>query len=100
MIETSLRQTSFCLKVISFILDYKYLVILPPDPMHCYLSVVLQNRGGTEPGSAQPCLARLISIRGKSSEKAQLRAGSKIYGPTVARLKIGSKNFGSQLGLA
>ena len=33
------------------------------------------NRGGTEPGSA-----RLASIRGKSSGKARLGAGSKIFG--------------------
>ena len=42
--------------------------------------VVVYSRGGTEPGSARLGSARLASIRGKSSGKARLGAGSKIFG--------------------
>ena len=55
---------------------------------------------GVGPSQARLGLARLASIRGKSSGKARLGAGSKIFGSKVARLEIGSKNLGSQLGSA
>ena len=42
--------------------------------------LALVSRGGTEPGSARLGSARLASIRGKSSGKARLGAGSKIFG--------------------
>ena len=46
-----------------------------PRFLHFLYTYVLHTRGGTEPGSA-----RLASIRGKSSGKARLGAGSKIFG--------------------
>ena len=55
---------------------------------------------GVRPSQARLGPARLVSIRGKKLGKARLGAGSKIFGSIVARLEIGSKNFGSQLGSA
>ena len=55
---------------------------------------------GVRPSQARLGPARLVSIREKKLGKARLGAGSKIFGSIVARLEIGSKNFGSQLGSA
>ena len=51
---------------------------------------------GVRPSQARLGPARLVSIREKKLGKARLGAGSKIFGSKVARLEIGSKNFGSQ----
>ena len=58
------------------------------------------RRVGVRPSQARLGPARLVSIREKKLGKARLGAGSKIFGSIVARLEIGSKNFGSQLGSA
>ena len=49
---------------------------------------------GVRPSQARLGPARLVSIREKKLGKARLGAGSKIFGSIVARLEIGSKNFG------